>query len=361
MYSHVYSRTAIASSRQLIIASTRMISEQLSPRLESWSKGEMAIEVLNQTRAFGGDFVSAYIFGTDCATTFFQDLHRKKDMIKCFSGILDGLFWRTEIPALTVWLHRCGIHLVPQSTFDAQEQLENMCLDLCRSAEKTYKPEQEALTVYAQLRTNLALSGLSGELLEKTVAAELLDQIFAAVHGIGLTLTYAMFQLSRNSSIQTKLRGELIDAGKEHKSSSQTIAKQHLPVLRAVLRETMRVHPASPGPTFRVTPAKITHIGPYPNIPTDTTVSACSYTLHKGPPFSNPEEWRPERWLESDEHELKEMNKWFWGFGSGARGCIGNEISLYGECPRSVIVSNDIEPLTATSNGAIPRGRVPES
>ena len=360
MYSHVYSRTTIASSRQLRTASTRIVSEQLSLRLESWSKGNGAIEVLNQTRAFGGDFVSAYIFGTDGATSLFQDPDCRTDMINYFSAYFGGFYWLTELPMVTVWLRRCGIHLVPQSTFDAQEQLENMCMDLCRSAEKSYRPEEEAITVYAQLQTNLASSGMSGELLEKTVAAELLDHTLAAVHGIGLTLTYAMFQLSQNASIQTKLRSELIDADQKQMSSPQPIAKQDLPLLRAVLRETMRAHPASPGPTFRVTPTKHTHLGPYLNIPPDTTVSACAYTLHKGPPFPYPEEWRPERWLESNEHELKEMNRWFWAFGSGARGCIGDSLSLYGECHRSATVLRYIKQLTTSSNGALPYRCVPE-
>ncbi len=233
MYSHVYSKTTVENAGQLRAISEKIIGKQLHPLLESWSEGHHAVEILKQTRAFGGDFVSAYIFGAECGTCLFENPDDKVKTINCFSGILEGFFWLTEIPAITVWLHRCGIHLVPESTFQSQERLEDMCLDLCKSAEAYNKPAAEDLTVYAQLRTNLASTGLTGELLEKTVAAELLDHIIAAVHGIGTTLTYAMTQLSKNPSTQTRLRDELIASRDGQPSPIQPIPKHNLPVLDA--------------------------------------------------------------------------------------------------------------------------------
>lgn len=59
-------------------------------------------------------------------------------------------------------------------------------------------------------------------------------------------------------------------------------------------------------------------------------MSANAHSLHRNEDvFPSPEEWRPERWLQASESELKEMRKWFWAFGSGGRMCIGSHFAVY--------------------------------
>ena len=323
MYSAIYSKTTIRQSACIRSISEDLISKQIKPRLDAWSKDRQSVDILSETRSFGADFVSAYIFGLNGGTGFLNTDDRAS-LLGCFSGFLNGIFWVMEFPTVTTWLRWLGINLVSQSTFDAQARLEDLCLSLCISAEagaKRHSSDKEP-TVYSQLRKSLAVSGVQGDRLTKTIAAELLDQIIAAVHGIGITLTYAMYQLSMHPSLQSALRRELVE-------SSQSV--QDLPLLNAILQETLRLYPVSPGPTFRVTPMQGTHLGVFSGIPAGVTVSGCSYTLHRHHVFSDCEKWLPGRWLGADESELKEMQKWFWAFGSGARRCIGDEVSIYGK------------------------------
>jgi len=63
-------------------------------------------------------------------------------------------------------------------------------------------------------------------------------------------------------------------------------------------------------------------------LPEYTTVGIQAYTLHQDDAvYSDPDLYRPDRWLTSDEEHLKKMNRSFWAFGSGQRGCIAEHLA----------------------------------
>lgn len=65
------------------------------------------------------------------------------------------------------------------------------------------------------------------------------------------------------------------------------------------------------------------------NIPGDTIVSIPAYVAHCDPAiFSDPEAYRPERWLEDDETVIKQMRAAFIPFSTGAWACIGKYVDL---------------------------------
>ncbi len=77
-------------------------------------------------------------------------------------------------------------------------------------------------------------------------------------------------------------------------------ALQRLPVLNAVITETMRVHPLVPAKLTREAPAAGAHVvGVW--VPGGTTVSVPPYTLQRtASVFPKPDEWDPARWFDSD-------------------------------------------------------------
>jgi unspecific monooxygenase len=109
-----------------------------------------------------------------------------------------------------------------------------------------------------------------------------------------------------------------------------------LPLLDAILMETLRLRPSVPGSQPRIAPpsepsSPISICG-YTNIPAGTRVSAQAYSLHRNTEvFPEPELWKPERWLDANQFEKDEMMRWFWAFGSGGRMCIGNHLAVIGE------------------------------
>lgn len=184
--------------------------------------------------------------------------------------------------------------------------------------------------VYNQLCNGLQKSKLLTKDLGDTLSMELLDHLVAGHDATGIIITYLIYELSRHPSLQKSLRHEL-QTSLHTKPTNLAQTLETLPLLDATLTETLRLYPANPGPWPRISLSTI-KLGPYPNIPKGTIISASAYSLHRNSEvFPHPEEWRPERWLAISEMQRKEMMKWFWGFGSGARMCIGKDLGVYSE------------------------------
>jgi benzoate 4-monooxygenase len=100
---------------------------------------------------------------------------------------------------------------------------------------------------------------------------------------------------------------------------------KHLPFLRACIDEALRIiPPTSAGLPRRTPPEGARILGEW--IPGDTSVSMTIYTAHHDPTiFPNPDQYQPHRWM--DLNERKRMEPYFIPFSTGARGCIGRNIS----------------------------------
>ncbi|RAL01237.1 cytochrome P450 [Aspergillus ibericus CBS 121593] len=104
-----------------------------------------------------------------------------------------------------------------------------------------------------------------------------------------------------------------------------SVCALNLPYLRACLDEALRILPPTSATLPRRTPPERAQIlGQW--IPGDTSVSMPIYAAHRDPEiFPDPEEYRPERWL--DDEARKRMEPYFIPFSTGARGCLGRNIS----------------------------------
>ena len=157
------------------------------------------------------------------------------------------------------------------------------------------------------------------------------------IHKIGIAYTFVIYQISRKPEIQRDLREELTTLRKPlqlpfpHGASDLPSPKEldSLPLLNAVIKESLRLRGTLPTPSPRVTPQnKKTTIGKYSNIPGGVRVSCFAWCLHRNEAvFPNPEEWQPQRWLGNKE-DRTEQEKWFWTFSSGSRMCIGDSLSM---------------------------------
>jgi cytochrome P450 len=102
-----------------------------------------------------------------------------------------------------------------------------------------------------------------------------------------------------------------------------------LPYLAAVVKEAMRLHPSVGFLMERHTPPQgATICGQH--IPGGTIVGINPWVTGRNEDiFPDPEAFRPERWLESSEGQLREMeNLLSLNFGAGSRTCLGKHISL---------------------------------
>lgn len=336
MLANVYTKTYIQSSPELTDTLNTMLSERLLPQMRSWAETGKEVDVHRENKAFIMDCGTAYIFGLGNGTNFIQK-PEEKALLRDFELGISGLFWFAEAPSFVKFMGCFGIKLIRDEVIKSFQVMEDLCLKMSEKAKlamqhNSAKVRSAPPTVYAQLRKKLEEAKNSPDAINTMTAAELLDHTQAGPDPAGITLTYVMAELSQNPAARHRLREELRTLQRKDAIWSSPRALDDLPYLDAVVMETMRLHPGAFGPFPRLVPPGGTTLGRFSNIPQGTTVSTSAYSLHRNPSvFPEPERWRPERWLDSGAEARKEMQKWFWVFGSGSRMCIGNHLAVRSE------------------------------
>ncbi|KAI1253593.1 hypothetical protein MGN70_005803 [Eutypa lata] len=159
-----------------------------------------------------------------------------------------------------------------------------------------------------------------------------------STHKGGTTTATAMctvfYYLSRNPSAYAQLASEIrttFSSGSEIRHGQKLTSCKYL---RAVIDESMRISPPTPGVMWREQDPLSTeplvvdgHV-----IPPGTLVGVGTYSLMHNPEyFPEPFAFRPERWLEDEAPEEKEaratMRRAFIPFILGDRGCAGKAVA----------------------------------
>ncbi|EXJ63764.1 hypothetical protein A1O7_00099 [Cladophialophora yegresii CBS 114405] len=162
------------------------------------------------------------------------------------------------------------------------------------------------------------------------VVSTCITNIGAGSDTTSVSLAGILHQLMKSPATLQKLRQELDQAIEERGSSDMLSFQeaQKLPYLQAVIKEGLRMHPATGLPMVRVVPkGGATIAGRY--FPEKTEVGVNSWVAHANRNMfgADAEEFKPERWLE-DAERAAEMNRNILTFGAGSRTCIGKNISL---------------------------------
>lgn len=178
----------------------------------------------------------------------------------------------------------------------------------------------------------------------RMAASEVLDHLLAGHETSAITLTYLMHNMSQQPWLQSKLREELLTLSPHIQYPSRRSSEgwdrlptpkaiDELPLLDAILQETLRLYAAAAGPQPRVTPRVPggTTVEGYTNIPGGVRVSSNAYSIHRIPEiFPEPDVWSPERWMTTDEKKLEQMRRCFFAFGAGGRMCLGSNFAIQG-------------------------------
>ncbi|PMD33301.1 cytochrome P450 family protein [Hyaloscypha variabilis F] len=146
----------------------------------------------------------------------------------------------------------------------------------------------------------------------------------------GISLSAVIYYLCKYPEVMRKLRNEIDGlAEKGEISDPVTFAQaQRMPYLQAVLKEALRMHPATGLPLGRVVPEGGAVIA-RKMFPAGAVVGVNSWVAHANTDVFGLDAsvFRPERWL-VDKDRYNGMDKYFFAFGMGSRTCIGKNISL---------------------------------
>ncbi|TVY29883.1 Tryprostatin B 6-hydroxylase [Lachnellula hyalina] len=294
MISNVYSKSVLHSSPALARQAQVILYDRLLPilTLPSASNASAGIDIHQIWNSTTMDFITAYQFGLKNGSNFLQNEAERR-------------------------------HVGNQPVV-----MEAMLAGIAK--ESKTKGHESVLN-----STTLQYQDLS-------IASEMIDHLAAGHETSGITLTYISWNLSRDLALQDKLRRELLALSPKTSLSSPASEKSlsspkdldSLPVLHAVIMETLRLHAAIPGSQPRMTPYPSCTLGPYTNIPGGVRVQAQGHSVHRNAEvYPEPEKWDYMRWLDDEngytEDQRKERDRCFWAFSSGGRMCVGNNFAMH--------------------------------
>ncbi|GAB4849551.1 hypothetical protein Ancab_004345 [Ancistrocladus abbreviatus] len=250
-----------------------------------------------------------------------------KQILKDFVELLGGFYVGDFIPWLA-WIHRVnGLYAKVERVFkDFDYFIEGIvrehsssCRDEVKNVEGNDKEEKvkDLVDVLLEVQKN----NLAGFPIERDSIKALILDVFAA--GTDTTYTvieWAMSELLRHPHIMKELQIEV----RKVVGSKVEILKddlQKMTYLKAVIKETLRLHPPIP----LLVPRKSTKdakINGY-NIACGTQVVVNSWAIHRDPSsWDEPKEFHPERFLDCT-IDFKGQDFQFIPFGAGRRGCPG--------------------------------------
>ncbi|KAK5732184.1 Na+/H+ antiporter [Elasticomyces elasticus] len=348
---NVYVKSTLFSSPALESISRTIISDRLLPRLRNLARTGEVTEFYDIFAALTIDYVVTYCYGLKAGSNLVSQPELASKFAIAYKTRVKYVSLPQEVPGLTSWMGRRGILPWILPPLAANRSLdwdpEAWLLDMQDQAEEVVqRAEREGKhndtgdwpTVYAQLRSTLHTEQQTNppgkgmpDHIRLTIASELDDHVFAGFDTGSMVLTYLAWEISKLENVvwQERLRDEV--ASLADSSNAKTL--DGLPILHAVLMETLRLHAPVSGNQVRVTPSTraVFNVpgGATVTFPPNTRVHAQAWSLHRNPSvFPDPERWSPARWLDSNEEQLKDMNRWFWVFGSGSRMCTGINLAM---------------------------------
>ncbi|XP_056130841.1 25-hydroxyvitamin D-1 alpha hydroxylase, mitochondrial [Lampris incognitus] len=175
----------------------------------------------------------------------------------------------------------------------------------------------------------------------KTVYSNITELLLAGVDTISSTMSWSLYELSRHPGVQAALREEVLTVLNGRRvAEAADVAR--MPLMKATVKEVLRLYPVIPA-NARVITGKDIQVGGY-LIPKKTLITLCHFATSRDPAiFLNPDEFKPQRWLDRDQghHPYASVP-----FGVGKRSCIGRriaELELYLALAR-ILVEFEVKP-----------------
>ena len=156
------------------------------------------------------------------------------------------------------------------------------------------------------------------------------SNIFAGSDTTAASLRSVFYHLCKHKTAHDRLLAEIDEADRGGRLSDPVTFDEamSLPYLQAVIREALRMHPAVGMLLERVVPKGGADVGGV-WLPEGTIIGANPWVMARDKTVYGDDAYsfRPERWLEADEKQLRLMDRNDLSFGAGARTCLGKNIS----------------------------------
>ncbi|CAG9945194.1 unnamed protein product [Clonostachys rosea f. rosea IK726] len=263
------------------------------------------------------------------AVTFGRDFNyvEEGDVLKMY-GVLETVSDYMAVIGQVPWMHKFLLArpLVARLVFGeggGDKEMFQLAISEIEAAKKK-QSEDGPLTFLQRLLLNQAKNPAS--INDREIMTHAFGNIAAGSDTTAIALRSVFFHVLKHPHVYEKLSEEFSTLTTP---VSFTDANK-LPYFGAVIQESLRMHPSVGMMLARLVPAEGAEICGH-KLPGGTEVGINPWVLHRDPEvFTDPDSFRPERWLptETNEAHLRAMNRCFFTFGHGAHTCSGRWISL---------------------------------
>ncbi|XP_071689814.1 cytochrome P450 Tp4149-like [Rutidosis leptorrhynchoides] len=179
-----------------------------------------------------------------------------------------------------------------------------------------------------------------------TLKAVILDMFVGGTHTTSTTLEWIFSELIKHPRVMKKLLQEVTKIAQGGESVSEE-SLEKMPYLKAVVKESFRLHPAAPLLAPRESTQDVKVMG-Y-DIKARTQVLVNAWAIGRDPSvWDEPDEFRPERFLNSSIDYNLFHYEWL-PFGAGRRGCPGIQFGV-------LVVESILANLVYKFDLALPNG-----
>ncbi|KAK9104236.1 hypothetical protein Scep_021080 [Stephania cephalantha] len=163
---------------------------------------------------------------------------------------------------------------------------------------------------------------------DDNVKALVLDMFVAGTDTTATTLEWAMTELMRHPTILAKAQAEVRSMVTTSNTTTPQVSDlHHLKYMKAIIKETLRLHPPAPLLVPRESISECTIEGF--KIPPKTRVLINAYAIGRDPEtWPEPLEFKPERFEGNENIDVKGNEFDLIPFGGGRRGCPGYSFGL---------------------------------
>nr|QLI49058.1 cytochrome P450 family 71 subfamily FB polypeptide 1 [Gloriosa superba] len=240
------------------------------------------------------------------------------DLVRELGFQFGGFYIRDYFPYLGWWSKLSGADAKVHGLFTAWDAFLEEVVDR-HAVPPSAGEEEDLVDVLLSLHKEQQIS-------RDDIKAILLDVFSAGTGSSFIAIEWTMAELMRNPDYMKRVQQEIreLAAGREGMITDDDVGK--MPFLKALIKETMRLHPPAPIVMPREATEDATVLGYH--VPAGTRVVINAWSVGRNPQdWEDPEEYKPERFLGSTV-DFKGHDFHLIPFGAGRRICPGMHYSI---------------------------------
>ncbi|CAL5002982.1 unnamed protein product [Urochloa decumbens] len=322
---HLFSIKKVNSYRHARQDEVRLVME----KIREAAAGSKAVDISETMNTFANDMVCRAVSGK-----FFREEGRNKlfrELIDMNTSLMDGFNLEEYFPGLAHALGSLTGWFASNKAVEGNKRWDELLETIIRDHERRRRSAEQGHGVggVEQEETDFVDVLLSVQMeygiTRDHIKAILMDMFGAGTDTSSLVLELAMAELMRKPQLMTKLQDEV----RENTPNGQEMVAQDdiasMTYLRAVVKETLRLHPPAPLllPHLSMVDCKVDGY----TIPSETRVIINEWAIGRDPEaWEKAEEFMPERFMEGGSAaaiDFRGNDFQFVPFGAGRRICPG--------------------------------------